>query len=117
VSTPINKDSLFNAFFKNKNNVCNAFFEAHKTHPAQYFFETHHQKNLSIAICTGTSGTDISFDEGRNWLPLSKEKGFNACAFDCQNLILVGNQGKIKSYNLNEIANAFQLLNPVNPTR
>ncbi len=117
VSAPINKDSLFNAFFKNKNNLCHAFFEAHNTQPAQYFFETHHQKNLSIAICTGTSGTDISFDEGRNWLPLSKEKGFNACAFDCQNLILAGNQGKIKSYNLFEIANAFQLLNPVNPTR
>jgi hypothetical protein len=117
VSTPINKDSLFNAFFNNKNNQCDAFSNAHQLQPAQYFFEVNHQKNLSIAICTGTTGTDISFDEGRNWLPLSKEKGFNACAFDCQNLILVGNQGKIKTYTLKEIANAFQLLNPINPSR
>ena len=117
VSTSINKDSLFNAFFHHKNNQCDAFSSAYKMQPAQYFFEVNHQKNLSIAICTGTTGTDISFDEGRNWLPLSKEKGFNACAFDCQNLILAGNQGKIKTYTLKEIANAFQLLNPVIPSR
>ena len=53
-----------------------------------------HRKRHSIrlAICTGTNGTDISFDGGRTWKFFS-EKGYNACGFSKNLLWMVGNNG------------------------
>ena len=117
VSAGINKDSLFQLFFKDKNNQCQRFSQAHGELPHTYFYQTNHKKEIPIAICTGTSGTDISFDGGNHWLPLSEERGFNACTWSCNHLILAGNLGKVQSISLRELSNLFQQLNPPSPSR
>jgi hypothetical protein len=72
---------------------------------------------MPVAICTGTTGTDISFDGGKHWLPLSQERGFNACAWSCSQLILAGNLGKVQSLSLREISVKFRQLNPLSTSR
>ena len=56
-----------------------------------------------IAICTGTNGSDISFDNGINWLNIPKQTlksglefngSYNACVFSENYLWMVGNSGK-----------------------
>ena len=50
----------------------------------------------NLAICTGSNGTDISFDEGLTWKSFSKN-GFNAIGFTPSGkyAYLAGNNGKI----------------------
>ena len=117
VSTSINKDTLFQLFFRDQHNLCETFYKAHREWPYTFFYQTNRTKEIPLAICTGTSGTDISFDGGIHWLQLSQERGFNACAWSCNTLILVGNKQKIMSLSLREIANRFQELNPLSPSR
>lgn len=58
-----------------------------------------------IAFCTGTNGSDISSDNGGSWYSIPKqmlnsgiyfEGSFNACAFSCNHLWMVGNSGKFQ---------------------
>ncbi|MBM3937861.1 MAG: hypothetical protein FJ333_04295 [Sphingomonadales bacterium] len=117
ISTPINKDTVFNLFFGDSRNHCQSFYDAFGKQPADFFYTTHRKKSITIAICTGTSGTDVSFDGGIHWLALSNERGFNACTWSCNTLILAGNLGKIESLSLREISEMFQKLNPLDATR
>lgn len=57
-----------------------------------------------IAFCTGTNGSDIS-DNGGSWYSIPNqmldsgiyfEGSFNACAFSCNHLWMVGNSGKFQ---------------------
>ena len=50
----------------------------------------------NLAICTGSNGVDISFDEGLTWKNFSKD-GFNAIGFTPSGkyAYLAGNNGKI----------------------
>ena len=52
--------------------------------------------NARTAIATGTSGTDISFDGGRRWQPISKE-GFHVvqAAKKGKAVFLAGSDGRI----------------------
>jgi len=60
-----------------------------------------HYKN-KIYIATGTSGTDISYDNGQSW-ELLDSIGFNALQFNKQGLGLgIGNKGVIKKLRLVE---------------
>lgn len=61
-----------------------------------------HLKNIWLA--TGTNGTDISTDAGKNWFPLSTQ-GFNAIIPDSQGngVILVGDKGKIGWLNYEDV--------------
>jgi hypothetical protein len=117
ISATINKDTVFKLFFQDTRNLCEGFFTAHGETPSQFFFKTNRRKEIPISICTGTNGTDISFDGGVHWLQLSQERGFNACSWTCNNLILVGNQGKIRAFTLEELAKNFRDLNPLSPYR
>ena len=117
ISAPINKDTVFNLFFGDSRNHCQSFYDAFGKQPADFFYTTHRKNSITMAICTGTSGTDISFDGGIHWLALSNERGFNACAWSCNTLILAGNLGKIESLSLREISGMFQKLNPLDATR
>ena len=117
ISQAYSKEYIFNLFFRDIQNHCNTFYTAVGELPSDYFFKTHHAKFLTMAFCTGTNGTDISFDGGKNWLALSQERGFNACTWHNNTLILVGNQGKIKTIPVSDMANLFQQLNPLDPTR
>lgn len=117
VSAGINKDTLFQLFFRDQNNLCETFYKAHGEFPHNFFYQTNHTKEIPLTICTGTSGTDISFDGGIHWLQLSKERGFNACAWSCDRLILAGNLGKVHSISIREISEMFQHLNPSSPSR
>lgn len=58
--------------------------------------------NGQFWVCTGTNGTDISFDDGKTWdaLPLS---GFNAVAFSENYLWLCGNKGEVKRVAVEEV--------------
>jgi hypothetical protein len=58
-----------------------------------------------MAFCTGTNGSDISSDNGGSWYSIPKqmlnsgiyfEGSFNACAFSCNHLWMVGNSGKFQ---------------------
>lgn len=58
-----------------------------------------------IAFCTGTNGSDISSNNGVSWYSIPKqtlqsgiyfEGSFNACAFSCNHLWMVGNSGKFQ---------------------
>lgn len=51
-----------------------------------------HNNSGKIWICTGTSGTDISLNNGKSWSPLHI-KGYNVCAFSKHYLWLAGNKG------------------------
>ena len=68
----------------------------HKIPNQKLRFTNHslHRKRHSIrlAICTGTNGTDISFDGGTSWKFLS-ERGYNSCGFSKNWLWMVGNKG------------------------
>ena len=117
ISADLSKDTLFNLFFGDSRNHCQSFYDAFGEQPADYFFKTHHRNHMPVAICTGTTGTDISFDGGKHWLPLSQERGFNACAWSCSQLILAGNLGKVQSLSLREISEKFRQLNPLSTSR
>jgi len=117
ISAPINKDTVFNLFFGDSRNRCQSFYDAFGKQPADFFNTTHRKKSITISICTGTSGTDVSFDGGIHWMALSNERGFNACTWSCNTLILAGNLGKIESLSLREISRMFQKLNPLEATR
>lgn len=117
ISAPINKDTVFKLFFQDTRNHCEGFYMAHGETPAEFFLITNRRKEIPISICTGTTGTDISFDGGIHWLQLSQERGFNACSWSCNKLILVGNQGKISAFSLEELATNFRELNPLTPFR
>lgn len=117
ISNPISKDTLFKYLFQNKQINCSRFLQVYGEQPTDYFFKTSQKKMIPIAICTGTNGTDISFDGGINWFILSNEKGFNACQWDCKYLIMVGNQGKISSMNLEQMGSSFRQHNPIEPIR
>ncbi|MFM8995795.1 MAG: WD40/YVTN/BNR-like repeat-containing protein [Bacteroidota bacterium] len=117
ISAPINKDTVFNLFFGDSRNRCQSFYNAFGKQPADFFYTTHRKKSITMSICTGTSGTDVSFDGGIHWLALSNERGFNACTWSCNTLILAGNLGKIESLSLREISGMFQKLNPLEATR
>lgn len=65
-----------------------------------------------IAICTGTNGSDISFDEGRNWQSIAKQTlksgsyfdgSFNACSFSSNFLWMVGNTGKFQRIPISDL--------------
>ncbi len=57
---------------------------------------TTHQAGKHLTVCTGTSGTDISFDAGDSWRPLSP-LGFHVVAFSSDGSVgwLAGAQGAI----------------------
>lgn len=46
----------------------------------------------TVWACTGTNGSDISYDHGQTWFP-TKIKGYNVCAFSKKYLWLAGNKG------------------------
>lgn len=117
ISSPINKDSLFRWFFTDRQNHCESFTNAYGEFPVAFFFERNHGKNVQLAVCTGTNGTDISFDCGIHWMPLSFERGFNACTWGCEHLVLVGNSGKVRMMSLKDIVSQFKSIHPSNPTR
>ncbi len=117
ISSPINKDSLFRWFFTDRQNHCETFRNAYGEFPVDFFFERNHGKNIQLAVCTGTNGTDISFDCGIHWMPLSFERGFNACTWGCEHLVLVGNSGKVRMMSLKDIVSQFKSIHPSNPTR
>ena len=65
-----------------------------------------------IAICTGTNGSDISFDDGRHWQSIAKqtlksgsyfEGSFNACSFSSNFLWMVGNTGKFQRIPISDL--------------
>lgn len=65
-----------------------------------------------IAICTGTNGSDISSNNGVSWYSIPKqtlqsgiyfEGSFNACAFSCNHLWMVGNSGKFQRIPINDL--------------
>lgn len=117
ISAGINKDTVFNLFFKDRKNGCETFSQAFGQMPSDYFYKTNHRKELQLAICTGTTGTDISFDGGKHWLPLMQKQSFNACVWGYHKLILVGNLGKVESFSIQDIAKTFQNLNPLSTSR
>jgi len=53
-----------------------------------------------VLIATGPSGTDVSYNEGRDWLPLSNEKGFHVVRKALKgNLVVIAGSGKISRIN------------------
>ena len=87
--------------------------ESHPT-PARVQMGTHKPNDTTvifhvisgnrIAFCTGTNGSDIS-DNGGSWYSIPNqmldsgiyfEGSFNACAFSCNHLWMVGNSGKFQ---------------------
>jgi hypothetical protein len=51
-------------------------------------------KTNKYLICTGTGGTDISTDSGKNWSPFLKE-GYHVCAFSDKRIWLAGKTVKV----------------------
>lgn len=107
VSGDMNSDTLFHYFFKGNpqaNYIYQLYTGVQRTNLQPKDFKKFH----SIALCTGTNGTDISFDKGRNWLPLQKNVGYNSCDFACNGVYFVGNRGAIKYMELAEMAKMFR---------
>lgn len=48
-----------------------------------------------IWICCGTSGVDISYDDGIHWLPISKASFHTICVTENKKVFLAGNKGRI----------------------
>lgn len=60
-----------------------------KTYPGGYRSGVCISSNGQLAVTTGTNGTDISHDHGKNWKPYSTD-GFNVCRFSRKYLWLAG---------------------------
>ncbi len=61
-----------------------------------------------MAICTGTNGTDISFDGGKKWFPLEIGKGYNSCEFYQGGVVFVGNRGAVEIVDFKSLGKRFQ---------
>jgi photosystem II stability/assembly factor-like uncharacterized protein len=55
-----------------------------------------------VFVTTGISGSDYSFDAGRNWKPLPID-GFNVCTLSDKFVWFAGDSGKILKYDLTKI--------------
>jgi hypothetical protein len=65
------------------------------------------RKLKCISICTGTNGSDISFDGGKKWYPLSTGIGYNSCEFYNGGVVFVGNKGAIDIVDFAELGKRF----------
>lgn len=93
---------IFGAASQSKPNITS---KSESTDSKDTTLNFHLTKDSRIAICTGTNGSDISFDFGKNWIKIPKQTlrsglifdgSFNACAFSCNYLWMVGNSGKFQ---------------------
>ena len=66
-----------------------------KTQPGGYRSCVAVDEEGKTYVCTGTNGSDMSTDSGRNWKPLDIG-GFNVCAFSKNHLWLAGDKGNWK---------------------
>ncbi|WP_298390592.1 YCF48-related protein [Hydrotalea sp.] len=48
-----------------------------------------------IWVCCGTSGVDISYDDGLHWQPISKASFYTICVTESKKIFLAGNKGRI----------------------
>lgn len=73
------------------------FYELSETMPGGYRSGVAFSAKENIWICTGTNGSDISSDSGKNWKKI-KIPGYNVCSFSNNFLWVAGNNGAIYRY-------------------
>lgn len=104
LNTDISSDSIWRYFFEqHSDNITftQCVFGSNMSFPEMK------KKLKSVSVCTGTNGSDISFDGGRKWYPLAIGMGYNSCEFYSGGVVFVGNKGAIEFVDFAELGKRF----------
>ena len=104
LSHEISSDTIWRYFFNQ--HADNTAFLSH-VFGNQVGFSEMKNKLKYISICTGTNGSDISFDGGMKWYPLTIGLGYNSCEFYKGGVVFVGNKGAIEIVDFEELGKRF----------